>query len=655
MLKKLAFKNARKNVRDFTVYFFTLVFAVCIFYMFNSIYDQQKIMKVTSMNNESLIAVRKMVSIVSIFVAVILGFLIVYANQFFMKRRKKEMGIYLTLGMEKRTVSIIFIMETFFVAIIAMIVGLVVGVFGSQFMSIFTSKIFEADMSSLKFIFSSEAMIKSIVYFGLIFVVVIIFNSISISKYKLIDLIYGGRQNEKMRLTNLKIALLLGTISIVLLVVAYCMILKNGLLNINVTFIMSIILGCVGTVLFFFSLAGMFNKIIQWMPKLYYRNLNMFLVRQLNSKINTNFVTISLVCLILFLTIGIFSVGYNVQEVMSNTLKDMVRFDVTLVDQHMKGDEFKKVIPYLEKDSGVDDYGVIKKYESDKYKYSLLEIDFPKDYQHVKSMNIDFITLSDYNKSMKMQGLETVDLPTDEFALLGSNSSIREFSQNVIDQKKTLAFDQYTLSPYHKFLTENVENNMEMLTLVIPDQCSSVLKANRNIMLIKTKTRKAGDQLNEKLTKLGNEKGIDKLGYSYKSSRSNIYSQSVTAKAVVAFLAIYLGIVFMVTCAAVLAIQQLSEAADNKERYTLLNKLGADERMVDKGLFIQILCYFLLPLVLAVVHACVGLKAANDTIRLVGQIDLWKNLLVTSAFILAFYGVYFVVTYVGSRNIIKRK
>ncbi len=263
MLTKLAFKNAGKSVRDYAVYFFTLVLGVSIFYMFNSIYAQKDIMVVTESLNDSMIALCQLLSIISVFVAVVLGFLIVYANNFFIKRRKKELGIYMTLGMEKSKISIILVLETLVMAIAALLLGLVVGIFGSQFMSVFTASIFEADMSKFRFVFSVDALVKSVLYFAIIFVVVILFNIGAINRYKLIDLVYGGRKNEELKVRNIWVSIGIFIVSLIFLAAAYILILKNGIININHLFFCSIGLGTVGTLLFFFSVSGILIKLIQ--------------------------------------------------------------------------------------------------------------------------------------------------------------------------------------------------------------------------------------------------------------------------------------------------------------------------------------------------------------------------------------------------------
>ena len=120
---------------------------------------------------------------VSVFIAIVLGFLIVYANNFLISRRKREFGIYMTLGMGRKQISKIILIETVLIGIISLIVGILIGIFASQFMSILVAKLFEADMSEFKFVFSKDACIKTCIYFAVMYLAVMIFNTITISKY----------------------------------------------------------------------------------------------------------------------------------------------------------------------------------------------------------------------------------------------------------------------------------------------------------------------------------------------------------------------------------------------------------------------------------------------------------------------------------------
>ncbi|SET84106.1 FtsX-like permease family protein [Lacrimispora sphenoides] len=654
MLTKLVFKNVGKSMQDFTVYFFTLVFGVSIFYMFNSIYAQQDIMVVTEILTDSMIALRKILSVISVFVAVILGFLIVYANSFFIRRRKKEMGIYMTLGMSKGKISAILVFETFLMGLLALIAGLIIGVFGSQFMSVFTAKIFEADMTAYKFIFSPDAAVKSILYFAVIFLTVIIFNTIAVSKYKLIDLIYGGRKNESLKIRSTKLSVLVFLVSIVFLGTAYALVLKNGIININRIFLWSIILGTAGSLLFFFSLSGILTKLVQSNKKLYYKNLTMFVTRQLTSKINTNFISISVVSIVLLLVIGIFSTGYSMKNILSADLKETAPYDVSFYGDG-KGN-YKTIYESLPLSiKGIDAIS----HEYSIYRGDLHYKDFPVDYSSLSfdigKRGLDFVMFSDYQKFLEMQGMEKADLPGNGYFIIASGDVYQHIAQQFLDRNVTISLGGKTLQPKGEVQNIKLSNSDSGITFVVNDGFSETLnKSPDQVLNMICKTGEGSKELQEKLNQYSNSEEYQEKGFWYYSSREEIYASSLAMKAIISFLAIYLGIVFMVACAAILAIQQLAQASDNKERYALLRKLGAEKKMLDRALFVQILCYFLLPFILGIVHSIVGLTAVNNVMMAFERVNVMDSVFIPALFIVLIYGVYFGLTYIGCKHILRR-
>lgn len=389
MLNKLAFRNAKKSMRDYSVYFFTLVMGVCIFYLFNSIYAQQEIMAVTQTTNESMQLLQRVLSYISVFVAVVLGFLIVYANRFFIRRRKKELGIYLTLGMSRGKVSTVLVLETCLLALAALVVGLVLGVFGSQVMSVFTAKIFEADLTGYRFVFSLGAAGKSILYFGLIFAIVMVFNVYTVGKCRLIDLLYGGRKNEANLFPKFSVSLLLFGAAVILLGAAYGLILWNGMLDLNIWFTLSLVFGVLGTLLFYYALAGILLAVLQKNKKFYFRGLNMFVLRQMGNKINTNFMSVSVVCLTLLLVIGVFSCGYSVQDILSDDLQRSIPYDVSLYHYYYDDEENRDelVVSQLPDDI-MGDEGITGYAESAVFRTEMVFGDFDLDFSMAEDIGI---------------------------------------------------------------------------------------------------------------------------------------------------------------------------------------------------------------------------------------------------------------------------
>ena len=309
MYSKIALKNVKKSFKDYTIYFLTLTLAVCIFYSFNSIESQKALVEVSSTEGDYVTILSDVISYISVFVAIILGSLILYANNFLIKKRNRELGLYMTLGMGKSKISKILIIETIIVGILSLISGLILGLIVSQGLSILVSKLFEFKMDEYSFIISPSAISKTILYFGIMFLLVMLFNTYIISKYKIIDLLKMGKKSEEIRFKNPFVYLITFILCMISLGTAYKFVLGIGLKFNDPKFLISIILGIVGTVVFFFSLAGFILYVVKRTKRIYFKNLNIFTIKQINSKVNTNFISMSVICLMLFITIVVLSTG----------------------------------------------------------------------------------------------------------------------------------------------------------------------------------------------------------------------------------------------------------------------------------------------------------------------------------------------------------
>ncbi len=194
---KLSLRNIRRSFKDYTIYFFTLILGVAIFYVFNALDSQTVLLEVSKSTYKIIELMNNMLSAVSVFVSFILGFLIIYANSFLMKRRHKEFGIYMLLGMSKRRISWQLLIETLMIGTVSLGIGLAAGVALSQVMSIVVANMFEADMSRFEFVFSPGAAGKTVLYFGIMYLLIMVFNAVRVGKCKLIDLLNAGKRSQR--------------------------------------------------------------------------------------------------------------------------------------------------------------------------------------------------------------------------------------------------------------------------------------------------------------------------------------------------------------------------------------------------------------------------------------------------------------------------
>lgn len=233
MLFKMSVKNIRRSFKDYTIYFFTLILGVAVFYVFNALGSQTVMLKLSNTMYEILELMNRILSGVSVFVSCILGALILYASRFLIKRRKKEFGIYLTLGMSKYKISRILFMETLLIGLLSLAVGLAAGVLVSQCMSVVVANLFDADMTRFRFVFSGAACIKTCGYFAIMYVLVMIFNSFNISRCRLVELIQADRKNERVKMKNPWVCTVVFLVAAALLGTAYWMV-TAGVFDMNV-------------------------------------------------------------------------------------------------------------------------------------------------------------------------------------------------------------------------------------------------------------------------------------------------------------------------------------------------------------------------------------------------------------------------------------
>ncbi|KOM97835.1 ABC transporter [Clostridium botulinum] len=662
MYSKIALKNIKKSYKDYTIYFLTLILAVCIFYSFNSIESQKVLIEIEFMS-----AIMKAISGVSVLVSIILGGLIVYANNFLIKRRKKELGMYMILGMGKRKISRILVTETFIVGVISLVGGLILGIGVSQGLSTFTLKLFDVGMDEYKFIISISAMGKTILYFGTMFLLVMIFNVFVISKYKVIDLLIASIKNEDIKFKNPFIYLLTFVLCVISLGFSYKSLLEIPFdleRNLERNMSIPIALAIVGTVLFFFSLAGVILYVTNKNKKIYFKGLNMFVLKQMNSKVNTNFISMSLICLMLFITIVVLSTGINFKKVEEEGRRKITPFDasVTLYNKDENKNQKNHIEDMLNKidfkKSKNEKYAIYNDYYTGLKASELLKI---KE-RNFARYNVYFSKISDYNKILKLKGEKEIALNKSEVLILSSSGGAINLINEKLKSNRIINIKgiEYLIKN-DKVIEENLKTSSRAdnpCTVVINDELVSDYKISSSVLnVIYLDTNR--EENNKKYNKINDNYIKDEyknLDISIDAiTKDEVYSKSNGITSMMLFIAIYLGIVFLITSMAVLALQQLSEASDSIERYKALKRIGANKKMIDKTIFIQTLMYFSLPVILALIHSMVVIKIINDlTSMIINTANFRYSILITVLIFIIVYLEYFYITYAGYKNIVKR-
>ncbi len=603
----------------------------------------------------------------------------------------------MTLGMGKRQISKIILLETIFVGIISLAVGLVIGIFASQLMSVLVAKMFEADMSEFHFVFSKDACIKTCIYFAVMYLAVMFFNTMTVSRYKLINLLNATKKNETVKMKNPFFAILVFLLGSSILGYAYYQVTGNvNAMNTAEKLLPPILMGIIGTVAIFWSLSGFILIVMQKMKKIYLKGTNMFVLRQINNKINTTVISMSVICLMLFMTISILSSSLALRNTMQRELVEMTPVDLNLyktanlpetytsygvkkTTTEEQREDSRHPIKETLVNNGLDisvlkDIEEIEIYVTDNLKWGNFLGDklaetkdlFPN---LAYGTQEQIVKISDYNRIARVYGIKEYSLNEDEFIV------ICDFDNMVEIRNKVLANENYTLKiagkEYKSKYRECQEGFIMMSTnhtntgiILVPDSIPLTEKMRQMYVLVanynaETKQEKAeiekifaGNEESSNLIKSLNNHGIEIDGF----TKISLMEASIGIATIVTFIAIYLGIIFLIASSAILALKQLTESSDNKQRYTILRKIGCDENMLNKALFTQIGIFFCMPLMLAIIHSIFGIQFAIEIMSgLAKKEELIPSIIATVIIIGIIYGSYFLATYFGSKNVIKEE
>lgn len=727
MLCKLAWGNVRRAGRDYLVYLLTLTLGVTVFYAFNTISMQ---VDIAGIDEEGLAQVMgSMLGDLTYFLAGVMAFLMVYANNFIMKRRKKEFGLYQVLGMGRGRVATIMALETVIVSVVAFVAGIVLGVGLSQLMTFFTASLFKTQIANFHFFFSMHAFNLTLVCMLVMFVLTLLLNLRAVRRTKLIELMGAERRNESIKTRNPWIAIAIFVVGAVLVGVAYYRLLRDGfpltatdskLQEAMNQFGITTAMVTVGTFALFWGLSGMLIKLLQSLRGVYWRGLNMFTVRQLAAKVNTVCFSMGVIAMLLFLAITSVTCGMSIANVMNENLERYNPVDVSQTYVYCTPDTldyYKGYKGYVNPseadrmvlaDTTVDLYPAWhgkgksadnndetgKKVDIADVAGEHVQIDsylsypfggsnpsvtpsemcktmgekLPKAFggSNADTMGLFVTPASQYNKLRQMMGEEPVSIGRDQYLLTcDMGGELVELYTKYMADGHALTLGGHTLKPATDKSDEdtaaiaNSAMGSNPGTVVVADELLSQLNLQpySSSLLVNYKqgmdTTEADESIKytllDNLLVDGKEPGV----WGTFITRSEMYTQAAQMNGLISYLAIYIGFVLVVACAAILSIQQFSNVADGSRSYRVLAQIGCDDRQIRHSVMAQQAVFFLFPLAVGLAHSFVALKVIIELVSIFGNMSIGGTVGLTCAIFLAAYGGYFLVTYLMSTGMVR--
>ncbi|OON96192.1 MAG: permease, domain protein [Epulopiscium sp. Nele67-Bin005] len=662
---KIIFGNVRKNIKDYSIYFLTLSISISLFYAFNSFADQPALQNLASSKKIMYEQLNIYMTVLSYFVAIILAFLIIYTNNYLLKRRKKELGIYMLLGMKKSRISKIFSGETFYISVLSLIVGLGLGIIVSQGIGLLALQLFAVELSEYQIIISQNALGITVGCFTLIFMTTICFNVSSISKVKLISLLRASRTSENPSIKGIGLTSLIFISAILLIISAQGIIIKNGIIPSRDNYLIqtAIIFLGIGTILLFYSGTIVITSLIKSNKQYYLKGITSFVVSQINSKFTSNFLILSIITGLLTITICGMSMGVSMALELNRLSSEQVPYDLNVYSWININGESDILEHLYNNNLDLEKYAEameeISIYNADiTYGEILLnqELDLWRTDTNLPNEPVQVVSISDFNKAMLLQGKEPHILGENEFYLNCNYNGTIEYMEQFYVNTNSISIAGHTLKPANNniisetFYMTSIGNN-DRGSLIVPDKVVSSLQKYWNIVLVQYKPTINPDDVLQPLIPIGlAEPG----GYGY--TETNImYDMFYGVYAIYIFVSFYLSIIFLLICVALLSVKQLTEVSDNVERYGLLRKIGVSERQLNESMFVQVGVFFGGPIAVATIYSIIE---TNEIIKLIEgfmNLHVATNLSITIILFLSIYSLYFVATYISSISIIRER
>lgn len=660
MLSKLAFRNAKRSVRDYIVYLITVILSFSLIFAFNLIVFSEEVQNLASSMEKFKIAVIE----VSVIVVFVIGWLINYTMKFMFSKRSKEFGTYMMLGIEKKDIMKMFLVENILLGIFAFVISILVGYIFSNLLTAVIMNIFELPFQ-VNFVFSLESFALSISYFLAIYLFALIKISLRMRRMKIYDLLYWDKQNEDRVFKNNKkkkllfvVFMALGVLALVFAKIGFNTSNDDGNVGMVMISIPMIIISIYGITI---TVGDFLIDFVINRKHIKYKNDNLFIARQFTSKIKTMGMTLGTLSLLITLSFLSLSGSMMYSNIFYTQINSIAVYDIVMSEVYTECPEILEI-------PTIDSTKIVKKYENyiqdnytvkDKLEYNIYTNEKNTVKKHLEGgvmryIDVDcFLRVSDYNKLLKMRGLEPINLKDDEFFI----HEYRDISQSVekyLKNNDTLKINGKTLKSSgstDKNFASCWGSGMSYF-IIVPDDVVENMKVIDRFIAINTEEETTKDFYENMCRDVG--KNIDENDYAKYciGVKGHIIAENKSVLVIIAFILLYVAFIFTAIVATILAIQALSDSTKYKYHYSILSKLGVDKNQLYKTIRKQLSIFFLFPVIYPIIINISAISSINQLFGPVMSSDYAYvySILYSFAIFLVIYLIYFVATYFGYKK-----
>lgn len=649
MYVKLVLRNLHRSFKDYLIYFVTMTFSVGLIFSFNSLGVSNDILGLA----ENMSSLKQIMGIISIIVVLVIAYLVNYVTKFIVKRRKKEFGLYILLGMENKTVARIFIYENMVFGFLSFVMGVFLGSLFFEGFKYIIMNIFDSPYS-FQMKISFKTILTTLIYYSIIYLITILTSSRLLSKMKIYDLLYSSRRNEEInyekgRVLKFIFSLVLCFIGIRLLFSIFSISSNNAYYYI----LGGVICIGVGVYSTYISISSFIVFLTKGFKKLRYRNTNTFLIRQITSKVKTKGKTMGVISILITLALTLLISGLTFGDAYKVNIKNEAPFDVSVVIDYPHID-FSEMYSFINEKAPINHYVDYKLYKNNEDKK--------------ETFGNDYMKLSVYNELRKQLGLKSVSLPEDKFIIHCDQWHFQKEIEKSLENNMAITIKGKTLTSGTEYLFKEpfaqYGVNGDSYLYVVNDYFFDKLEATKS-RFIASNIEAAPQSLKSELSSFINKNRqafLIKDLQPHENQRITIkvivkswsYANGLVGLSALSFGSLYISLVFIMIGMTILALQQLTDSTEHKYRFNILRKIGVGNNEINRLAFKQLSIYFALPTILPILITIINFFALN---KILGHRIMEENLIInttitTFCIFFAVYILYFITTYIGfKRNI----
>ncbi|MBS4201126.1 ABC transporter permease [Bacillus sp. FJAT-49732] len=626
-LFNLAKKNIKLNTKDYLLYFYPMVFSIVIYFTFVSLQYNKQI-------NESATALGKVqpaFMAASVLLLLFSAIFIWYSNDFFVRKRKKEVALYSLFGMRKKQVGKLLFYENLIMGIVALGIGMAIGVLLSKLFTMLLIRLMGFSIIA-NFEISSEAVIQTLIVFIVIIVVTSIHNYRMIYRYTLLDLLKADKQGEK----QLKVSIVAAIASILALGVGYTVLLQPSNSGIYKEYgfgavLFSLLMILIGSFLFIRSVFAVLLERMKKIKGLYFKGVNLISVSHLRFRMKGNTVILSMIALLstvtLFVLGAIFGLHHNVTAMAESNYPLSLMYTSqnsemdAAVDKIIKSSKQHKIV------------------FSDRVEYLQVEGDLSATGRWNR-FPVILLSEKEYRRIAGNMGKQSEGVGKDR-AIVFNDGNMNQQNDPYTGKTITILNQKFTIHKYEEKLVLN--QNYYVFPMVINDANYEQIKEHvttKEMQVYKVKNEKSMETLMKEIQDVVfKDFEVDQDSMIF-SSFFYEYQQGVQSYGLLIFIGGFLGIVFLLATGSMLHYKQLTEASADQGRYDILRKIGMSRKQTQSTIAKQLLPVFLLPLVIAIPNSSFLITA----LARFSEMNLLLPFLSTIAIYMAIYLVYYFIT-----------